>query len=213
MAKMKAYLVRVDDSEGSATIAFATNNATARRQGGNELDATFEEVESCRRFPALDQYAPGPVPPLALIEHGWWFECHHCGTTIREDEYDDDGEDLAPVAVGQAVFCCPACQAEHYAKQRMRKAAEAAFVELIVTKWPDAKVNRVHVYGDRLEPSDKNSIRCAAYFELPGLKHDVQMTFGEDHVLVTKLDVDAFTRLYGVRPAHGVNSPDGEQHG
>jgi hypothetical protein len=201
MPKVKAYLVRVDDSEGGAAIAFATNNASARRKGGNELDASFEEVESCRRAPEFDAYAPGPVPPLVLIEHGWWFECFNCGRTVREDEEeDDDGDPLSPVAVGQAVFCCPICQARHYAEQRARKAAEAAFVEIVVTKWPEAKVHRVSVYGDRLEPSDnRGGIKCAAYFELPGLHHDVQMTFGDDHVMVAQMDVEAFKARYGVR--------------
>lgn len=74
---LKAYVVHEDD-EGNCAVVFATNGATARRDGANELNLSFEEVASCRRQPAFDQYAPGPVPMHATLAAGWWHECGHC---------------------------------------------------------------------------------------------------------------------------------------
>jgi len=64
--KLKAFEVR-DNDEGNCVIAFATNGAAARREGGNDLNLEFEDVESCRRAPWADEYAPGPVPLHAYL--------------------------------------------------------------------------------------------------------------------------------------------------
>lgn len=50
---LKAYHVG-EGSEGEQVIRFATNSAQARREGGNELNLTFEEVNFCRRAPWAD---------------------------------------------------------------------------------------------------------------------------------------------------------------
>jgi hypothetical protein len=209
LSTLKAYEVREPD-EGHCVIRFATNSATARREGAAELDTDWEGVESCRRMPQFDAYAPGPVPPLVLIKHGWWFECSYieCGSRIGSDseEHDEDTDEALsePVAIGQRVFCC----AEHAARQlawwRGRAAAEAALCELIYTKYPAAHVIRAHVYGDRLEPSEYHNgllvggVKCSAEFKLPGLQYPVSYHFGEEkHVYVSNVDVEAFTALYG----------------
>lgn len=67
---MKAYHVG-EGSEGEHVIVFATSGAAARREGGNELDLMFEEVEFCRRAPWADEFAGQPfIPAKAYHDAG-----------------------------------------------------------------------------------------------------------------------------------------------
>lgn len=202
-----AYMVN-EPHEGHAVICFATNSATARREGAAELGTDWHGIESVRRRPSLDQYAPGPVPPLVLIDDGWWFECSYidCGRRVSNDTYDDDDEDQEerePVSIGRSVFCCVAHAAKQLAWRRGRAAAEAALCELIYTRMPAAEIVRLHVYGDRLEPPEYQDgrlvggIKCLANFKLPGLMYPVTYHFGETHYYVSPIDAERFRELYG----------------
>jgi len=51
-----AYMV-TEEYEGHSCIVFATNSATARREGGYELGIEWEEVASCKRASQFDEYA------------------------------------------------------------------------------------------------------------------------------------------------------------
>lgn len=211
MPKLKAYRVDSGNEEGHCKIVFDTNNASARRAGATAMDCTFEEVESCRRAPEYDAYAPGPVPFTVLMADGWWQECLHCGVTVREDhcEEDEDGNELVfqPVDHGSQVFCCPACQGKYFARQRANEAARAALLELVETKFPGAQVTRVHVYGERLTRADKgHGIEASADFKFPGCTGIASYHFGEPHVYVHQEDVDTFKALYPAgnqEAAHG----------
>ncbi|MNG25322.1 hypothetical protein D3C76_1538000 [compost metagenome] len=82
-------------------IAFACSGVVARREGANELNIEFSDVESCRRLPALDGYAgrPGGVPWRVLVEeHGWSQECGHCQGRVYSDEPER-------VWVADQVYC------------------------------------------------------------------------------------------------------------
>ena len=204
---LKAYEVR-DDWEGNCVIRFAKSNAQARREGAAELEIDWDQVEHCRRRPQYDCYAPGAVPMMVRLADGWWFECHHCGRKIEEEDYGyDDGEydePLDPVEVGSAIYCTPACRGMRGAWLRGRAAAESALCELIQVRWPNASIRRVHVYGDRLEPSEYRDgllvggIKCSAHFDLPGLQYGVDYHFGDDKSLfVANADLDAFKAAYG----------------
>lgn len=84
--KMKAYHVG-EGSEGEHVITFATNSARARREAGNELDLTFEEVDFCRRAPWADQFAGQRfIPAKAYHEQGWWLYCNNCENQLYEDK-------------------------------------------------------------------------------------------------------------------------------
>jgi hypothetical protein len=201
MKRLKAYEVRNDYAdEGGCVIEFATNCATARREGASAMDADWTDVTSCRRAPQFDAYAPGPVPPLILIENGWWFECLHCSVKVDSDgeAWDDEGEllpPLEPVAHGlTGVFCSPACCGKHGAEMRMRAAAKVALCELVQTRHPEAEIIRAHVYGDHLQPEHGYSV---ATFRLPGLQHSVEYHFGDTHYWVARGDQAEFARLYG----------------
>lgn len=199
---MKAYIV-TDGDEGSACVMFATNSETARREGACELNTEWDGIESCRRAPHLDQFCPGPVPLGVLIESGWWFECHGCGQRVSNDyEYDDDGNEIEPgtyIVRKQQVFCCQECLARDDAKTRANVAAQDALIELVEAKFLGCTIQRVHVYGEKLEPSEPHGVRkCIAYFTFPGSRYASTYVFGEGNVAhVPQIDVDAFVSLYG----------------
>lgn len=205
---LKAY--QVSDGDEHGVVVFATNNATARREGGSELGLSFEEVGSCRRTPEFDQYAPGPVPQLAMIDAGWWIECHGCSRRIDGDMYgfdeafDDEGNDLSiedftPVERGRSLYCCARCMARDDASRRERTAGEAAIIEMVLAKYPET-IKVEHVYAGRCPGAHWNTSEWQATFTLPGLQHSVRWT-GKDrtHVSVARSDAEAFTALYGAK--------------
>lgn len=199
---MKAYVVREDD-EGNCAIVFASNGATARRDGANELNLTFEEVESCTREPAFDKFYPGPVPMHATLAAGWWHECGHCGVRFDEDERhcnDEDREDeFEPVQDAQrTTYCSPACMMEAWARRRDEQAREAAAIEATLCRWPLATNVRAGRYS-KSWPSREMEMR--ADFTLPGVKFAVHWVIGASTVTVSQCDLEAFTRLYGVHDA------------
>lgn len=108
---LKAYSVQGYEY---GCIVFATNSATARREGANQLDCEWEDIEYCRRATWADTYAQERrVPPLVMIDHGWWFECSYCGTKVCTDSSDEDdsGNEIlhSPVADGDCVYCTQKC--------------------------------------------------------------------------------------------------------
>ncbi|MCC3679188.1 hypothetical protein LLE81_00055 [Staphylococcus epidermidis] len=107
---LKAYQVG-EGMDGGHVITFATNSATARREGGNELSLQFNEVSFCRRAPWADHYAGQPfIPAKAYHEEGWWLSCRHCSAMRYSDCEDDDGNKLEFVYDGPSMFCNRECQ-------------------------------------------------------------------------------------------------------
>lgn len=102
---IKAYSVQGNEY---GVIEFARYSVVARRQGANELNIEFDDVESCTRTPSLDEYAgrPGGVPMRVLVEkHGWSQECGHCERRVYSDE-------PGRVWVNDDQVCCDAeCEA------------------------------------------------------------------------------------------------------
>lgn len=201
--KIKAYVVH-EDGEGNCAVVFATNGATARREGGSELGLEFDEVESCRRMPAFDQYAPGPVPLHATLAAGWWHECCHCGVRFDEDgrrgEDDDEREDdFDPVQDARRnSYCSPTCQAEDFAEKRARVARQNAAIEATLIRWPTA----ISVAsGEYCQAYPNRGTETRANIKLPGLRFPVTWTLGATEVHVSQCDVEEFTRLYGKKEA------------
>lgn len=201
--KLKAYVVR-EDGEGSCVVVFATNSATARREGGNELNLEFEEVDSCTREPRFDQYAPGPVPLHAALAAGWWHECNHCGVRFDEDgrhDEDDDERDDAFEPVQNAhrlTFCSPTCQAKDFARERARDARQNAAIEAALTRWPMAISAASGEYSQRYP---LRGTETRASIKLPGIRFPVMWTLGVSAMDVSQCDVEDFTRLYGKKEA------------
>lgn len=202
---LKAYEVR-EGGEGYCAVVFATNGATARREGASELGTDWEGIETCRRAPDLDQYAPGPVPAMTLLDHGWWFECGHCGQRVSHDMDEDDEReflgdpaDYQPRPAGNGgVFCSASCECADHMDKRGQDEAEAALIEVFEAKFPGATLVSLHVYrGPRLVPKTDyakrvRSIEYAVYFTLPGFENTATWEFGSSKVSVDARDLDAF---------------------
>lgn len=199
---LKAYEVR-DDGEGYCCVVFATNSATARREGASELGIDWESVESCCRAPHLDQYAPGPVPPLTLIEHGWRFECSHCGRRVSDgmsEELEDEGlnpDDFIPRPAGKTgVYCGAGCECADHMEERGREEAEDSLRQVFEAKFPGATVIHVHCYDGPLlkkkENADRGGVTHSVLFSFPGGEYCSRWNFGDDVCLVPPIDQEAF---------------------
>ena len=148
------------DGYENTAIIFAKNSAEARRFAANEFDCDFAEVESCRRVKQYDQYAPGPVPPLVLIENGWWFECCGCGVKVELD-----GEEQEPVEYKSNVFCTEICHQEYNISNAKKALLEAQGIkdlsDYLRAHFPDTKITNTHAYRDE---------QIIVYFSFPGCK-------------------------------------------
>lgn len=177
MPDLKAYSVQ---GEENGEIVFAKHAVVARRQGANILDEDFGSV-SCTRAPWADEYAPGPVPSLVMIDNGWRFECQGCGRTIDSDLewYPDDPKEpvqtMAPVENEHGLFCTQACCDAYLTDRACRKACEEAAIatlsEKLVRKFPGITIGgeRMHAYSihkDGLYVAKQ----CIVPFTFPGCK-------------------------------------------
>lgn len=112
---LKAYSVQEED-EGTGGIVFARSSAEARRNGSCIFGDGDFNWGKARRTPWADQYAPGPVPQLVMLDHGWWFHCNGCGVRIGDDEQEDENGDpieQKPIEVGTAIYCTTECRERH----------------------------------------------------------------------------------------------------
>lgn len=193
--KLKAYVVQEGD-EGCCTIEFATNGATARRQGASELNVEFEDVESCRRAPWADEFAPGPVPVRITLANGWWHTCSGCQCTFdaegRRDGDDDREDEFEPVDVGGSSFCSPTCVMVDWAASREEAARSNAGIEAGLTKWPEAV--SAWTFGKYLPSRGRELV---VDILLPGLEHRLEWIPGESTASVAKSDLEAYIKLYG----------------
>lgn len=137
------------DGQEQSVVIFATSSIAARRMGANQMDIEFDSVDFCRRSAEFDQYAPGPVPLMALVESGWWQECYGCGIRIDLDAITD--EELEPVENTRGLFCRQSCQ-DRDAKQkaeeaRVRKVAVERLAARVMKTWPEAKIANTHAFA------------------------------------------------------------------
>ncbi|MRW88807.1 hypothetical protein GJ699_02275 [Duganella sp. FT80W] len=202
---LKAYEVR-EPNEGHCVIVFANNGAAARREGANELDCGFGEVEHCKRKPQFDAYAPGPVPHAVLIDHGWWFECQQCSRKVSEDmwqEAEDEGEDhehLGITTSGRSVYCSQRCVMTEFVERRAHKAAEVALIEYFATEYPECQITGAHVSGPLVSGPDKRGhAQSLVYFKFPGGEYGATFVFG-DGFRVNRTDLPAYYAWRGVEP-------------
>lgn len=125
-----AYCVQEQD-ENTGGFVFARSSAEARRLGSSQFGSGDWDWGLARRAQWADKYAPGPVPKLAMVDAGWWFECHGCGIEIRDEMRDpetDDALDLTPVEYGSAIYCSEDCRTKHLEEQRQRRLEEAVAI-------------------------------------------------------------------------------------
>lgn len=182
--------------EGESAIVFATHRTKAKSDGAAELGLNYVEIQSCRRVPELDAYAPGPVPPLVLFQRGWWFECAHCTQPIRPGQLADDAQ---PCEANGWLYCTPNCRALRHALERRSEAAEAALIELVTTRYPAATQIRTRVVNGILQGEDGTFGGSWATFRLPEFKHPVAYQFGHPGLVVSGEDQARYLDLYHPR--------------
>jgi len=220
MTALKAYTVY--DGGDHSVIVFARHNVVARREGANELDCGFNELDYCKRSPEFDSYAPGPVPPLVAIEHGWWFECSCCSRKVDGDvrqAAEDEGEDadlFGAVADGRAVYCSETCRMKEFAEHQARKTAEVALIEVFESIFPGATINHVYASldGHRLEAAPQSeaarrrSSGSAVNFTFPGGKGGARWQFGDELVSVNLDDVEGYCAWRGKPVPEAYRQPE-----
>ena len=180
-SKIKAYSVQGNEY---GTIRFAASSVVARREGANELDCEFTEIETCRRIPELDSWQEkGSVPIKHLMEHhGWHQECGYCshhvyaenpGISWNEDETQS--------------YCDAECHARHENMQR---------------KWEqekrDEQTLREHLIAAAVEKFPEISCVMAdpkqgqARFDFPGCTGQASWKPGSKEIWVNACDMDAW---------------------
>ena len=188
-AELKAYAVQNDEH---GCIVFESNSALARRGGANVLGCDWEDIESCRRAQWADPYATQRrVPPLIMMEHGWWFECGHCGVQVSSDScgHDDDGNEIphTPVVDGDIVYCTQLCMDKEKLEQEIIQAHADAATQAVTNAYPGVHVLWV---GTR-----HGTDGTAVSFTFPGGQRAVDWVVGEETVLVCKCDVEAWKKF------------------
>lgn len=181
-ATLRAFVV-TEPQEGHAVVIFSRHAVVARREGANDLDTEFQCVE-CRRAPALDEYAPGPVSPLVLLDHGWWFECVGCNVRITADLEDEDADGnpigFDPVDAGSgSLYCSPTCEADDLAERaetkRRQISAIAQLTEEACRRWRGILIEgRPHAYVIRRSDRDYvwwSQPQVSITFSFPGSRH------------------------------------------
>ena len=191
---LKAYIAH--DGDEGWSVEFATNGATARRNAAGEFGCDFRDVESCKRAPSLDQYAPGPVPPQALIDIGWKYECGCCGREVSSDlieEVEDEGLDQSEFEIttrGSWAFCSRTCMARFDEKHRASKRAMCAAIEAAAMRFPFAGPFQTHrLHNDARE--------LTVWFPFPGGEAMAHWRVGEQTVSILERDQDAWNAAAG----------------
>ena len=200
MMAIKAF--EVHDGDEQTVVVFAKSGVVARRYGANEMGIEFEEVESCRRVKGFDKYAPGPVPPLSLIDAGWELECWGC--FCRIDSYLEDGDrQLAPVQRGQQIYCTAECLAasdrhDVEAGEAKRSALKQMEGHLVAFA-PGVIVTREHAFATRNRQGVMEAQQVILDFMWPGAKYGGSYRYddGKAPVLtVAAADLDAWYGFY-----------------
>ena len=177
--KPKAYIVHDDDE--NTVVVFAISSVVARREGANEMDTSFEAVDSCRRAPQFDSFAEqGFVPAEELIAAGWWFGCQGCFRKVSTDEIAEDG--LLPIYLDHGVWCSNECRDRTHERECKIREAEVAAIEdfklRILKRFPSVEIITSNTGGAHTAPyanayEDRGLItlkHVAVMFHFPGEK-------------------------------------------
>ncbi len=118
-----------EDYEGRGAIVWCKTRGQARAAAAAELERDFQEVVSCRRYPALDGFT-GNLRRWQL-SHGWRWECQKCQMPCYGQE---EGQELDPTITtviddDDHVFCCLEHCREYEAYWGMHRAIDKAILE------------------------------------------------------------------------------------
>ena len=172
---LKAYMI--SNGDDAAEIVFVRSRRDAVRWERNE----YECGENVTREVWADVYSPGPVPPLAKLDAGWWLECWGCGCRIDGDltqEFQDASgawqeRALEPVEDGHAVYCTAQCRDDHHGRNRQearwKYIAAAWMTAALLHKYPGiVPMEGAHVYATRDQSGAWGTQQASIPFEFPG---------------------------------------------
>ncbi|MCA0188094.1 MAG: hypothetical protein LCH90_19285 [Proteobacteria bacterium] len=201
---LKAYSGQ-DNYEGYGAVVFASGGAEARRKVASKLGCEWEDIASCRRSPEFDQYAPGPIQPMTLIEHGWWIECQHCLRRVSSEmagELEVDGlnpDDFIPRPSAEGgVFCSEGCECSSHLERTGREEAADALREVFEARFPGAEIIHLHVAEGPKLTDDAG--RFVVTFTFPGGQYGVSWGFGDEFCRVSQCDVEAWNAWRNLQP-------------
>lgn len=176
-----AYCVQEQD-ENTGGFVFARSSAEARRLGSSQFGSGDFDWGLARRAQWADKYAPGPVPKLAMVDAGWWFECHGCGIKIESEILDPetgDVLDLTPVEYGSAIYCSEDCRTDRLDEQRQRRFEEAVAISELSARLAST-IPGIEIINDQenLTPhayvvkanGEWQPQQCVVAFRFPGCK-------------------------------------------
>ncbi|WP_145557627.1 hypothetical protein [Yersinia aldovae] len=189
--KLRAYSVQASEN---GCIRFAISNIVARREGANELDVDFSDIQSCVLAPSLDHYAKvgGGVPIKVLVEEHYWtqdcgFCCHRVAGDIPERVWNEDSTQ---------IFCSIECQARSEdldrALLKQREDNEQQKLSAIAA----AKV--MFEGGDNFSAYILANRKVQVTFRYPGCKWNVSWFLGDDSVSVSPDDVQVWKESHAV---------------
>lgn len=136
----KAWIVEND--EGRGEIVWADTRGKARYLGSAQLDVTYAEVTSCRRYPKLDGGVPdGLTLTQWLLANGWHWECQQCNRVCYGPEEGDPEDARTVIDAKDNVFCSQRCLDQHTEKWAFEHAIDEAAAEDFRRLNPDKELD------------------------------------------------------------------------
>lgn len=176
-AVLKAFSV-TEEYENTGGIIFAKTAVEARRYGANEYaDGEFSNV-SCRRAPWADGYHDKALPIGLMVDHGWHFECGHCGKRIDNDLLCENGWSADDIIGTQhsLAYCNAICEArdkldaairDYHSKRWMRR-----FCKIVKRRFPDVEPVPGHSYVS-MNNGKPRVEQVSVAFDFPGREYSL----------------------------------------
>lgn len=183
------FQVEGNNDPEDTMVVFAKTSIEAKRRWANEHGDGDRYIAgiSAKRCKGWDQFAPGPVPCLEMIDDGWFWECSGCNRTISQETIDygfedHDGNVSEPLRPYEpkagAIWCSKECHdADKLDKKRRAtlKRRAIAVVERAVTRaFPGVTLSNKE-YSKHAYIIRRDGRLCIhdvrVQFETPGMKH------------------------------------------
>jgi hypothetical protein len=146
--------------------------------------------EDCSPAPQFDKFAPGPAPLQALLDDGWWLDCHQCGRRITaegvdadKDEEEGTAQPFSPVIVKQSIYCGQSCHDQYLEELRVEKEQRQLVEKGALQRWPGIQVTSSWAFRKE---------QAGVEFRFPGGLGRTRWDLGSDCVYVERRDLDAW---------------------
>jgi hypothetical protein len=132
-----------EDLEGRGAIVWCRTRGQARQAAAAELDRDFREVESVRRYPALDGFT-GNLRRWQLA-NGWRWECQQCSRPCYGQDEDQELDPSITTVIDKddQVFCSLDCCKKYEATWALHRATDEAAREEFHRQYPGVELVRV----------------------------------------------------------------------